>query len=267
MKRNLYFSEPPRTDQTIKVLAIGNSFSEDATTYLRQMALADGADLRVMNHWRPGCSLERHHENLQSGAADYRSVFYTPEMVYTAIPTTLEQGVLASDWDYVTLQQVSAASGNYASFEPHASILIAYLRERLPEAKLYFHMTWAYPENEAGLEKMKRFGYASQAEMHQSITKVYTHFSADYGHVPLIPTGEAIRLARASKMGDVFSRDAIHCDIKGRIVTGWVWYEIFTGISPFESRFDPKTILEELTDEEITIMKQAAHDAVLAYHQ
>ena len=41
----------------MKVLAIGNSFSQDATRYLHQIAKANQFDLKVVNLYIGGCSL------------------------------------------------------------------------------------------------------------------------------------------------------------------------------------------------------------------
>ena len=57
----------------INILAIGNSFSQDATHYLHQIAGADGVETKVVNLYIGGCSLERHWANVQSGAKDYLS--------------------------------------------------------------------------------------------------------------------------------------------------------------------------------------------------
>lgn len=266
MKNKLIFVEDERTYKTIKVLAIGNSFSEDATTYLRNMALADGVDLRVGNHWIGGCALERHYRNITNGKAHYTMVYYTPEVVYTADPTTLDDGLLASDWDFVTIQQVSNFSGRYETFEPYATELVSHIKKHLPKAEILLHMTWAYPESEEGMLALKDRGYTSQLEMYENIKKAYAQFAKDQGNARVLPTGEAIQRARATKMGDDFSRDNIHCNKKGRLVAGWVWYQTFTGISPFESKFDAKTVCD-LTDEEIELMKKAAYDAYMEYNK
>ena len=55
----------------IKILAIGNSFSQDATHYLHQIAAADHVDLKVVNLYIGGCSLERHWNNILTEAEDY----------------------------------------------------------------------------------------------------------------------------------------------------------------------------------------------------
>ena len=67
----------------IKILAIGNSFSEDATHYLHQIAAADQVDMKVGNLYIGGCSLERHWNNIQTNAAEY---LYEENGASTVIP-------------------------------------------------------------------------------------------------------------------------------------------------------------------------------------
>ncbi|MGN1128615.1 MAG: DUF4886 domain-containing protein, partial [Candidatus Flemingiibacterium sp.] len=44
----------------LKVLSIGNSFSQDAQRWLHDIAAADGVELLAKNLYIGGCSLERH---------------------------------------------------------------------------------------------------------------------------------------------------------------------------------------------------------------
>ena len=48
----------------MKILSIGNSFSEDAQRYLHQIANANGDDIFCANLYIGGCSLERHYNNI-----------------------------------------------------------------------------------------------------------------------------------------------------------------------------------------------------------
>ena len=54
------------------ILAIGNSFSEDAARYLHQMAEAAGIETKVVNLYIGGCPLERHWQNIETGEAAYQ---------------------------------------------------------------------------------------------------------------------------------------------------------------------------------------------------
>ena len=50
----------------MNVLSIGNSFSQDATRYLHQIARADGVKLTTVNLYIGGCPLSRHYRNMLS---------------------------------------------------------------------------------------------------------------------------------------------------------------------------------------------------------
>ena len=47
----------------MKILAVGNSFSRNATTYLHQTAAAQGISLTAVNLYIGGCSLETHRRH------------------------------------------------------------------------------------------------------------------------------------------------------------------------------------------------------------
>lgn len=54
-----------------KVMAIGNSFSQDSIIYLKQIAAADGVVIEPYNCYIGGCTLERHYNNWKSDSNDY----------------------------------------------------------------------------------------------------------------------------------------------------------------------------------------------------
>ena len=55
----------------MKVLYIANSFGQDSTRYLYDVARADGKKWKVVNLYIGGCSLYRHYRNMLSGADAY----------------------------------------------------------------------------------------------------------------------------------------------------------------------------------------------------
>ena len=78
MKRTLLFllfyllTFLPLPAKVIKVLAIGNSFSQDGVEqYLYELAEAQGDSLIIGNAYIGGCSIDRHYENLLTGKAEY----------------------------------------------------------------------------------------------------------------------------------------------------------------------------------------------------
>ena len=57
----------------MKVLAIGNSFSNDAMRYLHGIAKADGVDMKTVNLFIGGCPLSRQTTLFFTGVSQYSS--------------------------------------------------------------------------------------------------------------------------------------------------------------------------------------------------
>mgnify|MGYP003471756091 CR=1 FL=1 len=131
---------------TVKVLAIGNSFSEDAIEqHLSALARAEGLNVIICNMYIGGCSIERHVENLRGNKPEYRyRKFDVNGKLTEKWNHTLEAALAEEDWDYVSLQQVSQNSGIPESYVLLPE-LVDYVKARVPEdAVLMFHQTWAY---------------------------------------------------------------------------------------------------------------------------
>ena len=55
----------------MKILSIGNSFSQDAHRWLYKLAKLNGIELETANLYIGGCSLETHFKNLEENNAFY----------------------------------------------------------------------------------------------------------------------------------------------------------------------------------------------------
>ena len=268
-------NEKERTEDTVKVLAFGNSFSNDGTTFIPQIAKADGKDIRVADCSIGGCSLERHYNNMIDGSSDYTLNYRTIEGTEKFSYVSMEEALTASDWDYITIQQVSGNSGKIDTFEPYLSELVKYFKEICPNAEIRFHMTWAYEHEYSGLSKYEN----SQSVMYESIIDAYLQASANYDYARLIPSGEAIQRLRATDefAEQSLNRDGFHLSDKGRLTAALVWYETFTGISALDAKFDLTTAIGTVSDtsgvnigvtaEEDLAMRTAAHEAASLYQK
>ena len=91
-------------DGVIRILAIGNSFSQDAIeNYLHQLAEASGKQTIIANMYIGGCTLERHYNNAQNNTAaySYRKIG-VDGMKVSKEGVTLETALTDEKWDYVT---------------------------------------------------------------------------------------------------------------------------------------------------------------------
>ena len=228
----------------IKVLAIGNSFSQDATHYLQQIAAADKVDMKVANLYIGGCSLERHWDNIQSGAKDY---LYEENGWSTDKYVSIQEALSMDKWNYIVTQQASHDSGIPETYHPYIENIIGYLKEKAPEAKLLLHQTWAY-EIDSQHPQFIRY-HQNQQEMYERLSEAYRSVAAQVG-LRMIPSGDVIQALRKRKPfiyedgGMSLCRDGFHMNILyGRYLLAAVWYKTITGNSIRQNTYIPHTKL------------------------
>jgi len=99
----------------LKVLTIGNSFSEDAVeNYLFELADAVGKKIIIGNVCIGGTSICLHEENSRThnNAYSYRKI--EAEGLFTSTENlTITDGITNEGWDYISVQEVSHDSGRY----------------------------------------------------------------------------------------------------------------------------------------------------------
>ena len=195
---------------TVKILAIGNSFSEDAIEqHLSPLVRAEGLNVIICNMYIGGCSIERHVENLRGNKPEYRyRKFDVDGKVTEKWGYTLEAVLAEEDWDYVSVQQVSQNSGIPESYALLPE-LVEFIKERVPEdAVLMFHQTWAYApgSNHGGFVNYGR----DQMKMYEAIVNTVNQEAPKVGIKLIIPSGTAVQNARTSSLGKDLTRDGFH---------------------------------------------------------
>ena len=100
--------------RTLRILALGNSFSVDGFHYLYQMAESAGSDVGIGNLYASACSLSTHWKNAEQdlGAYTYYKISDETDGAWgSAREVSIAQALQDEQWDVVTLQQASAVSG------------------------------------------------------------------------------------------------------------------------------------------------------------
>ena len=90
------------------VLAIGNSFSRDATAYLRDVCRSMGISAHVVNLYIGGCSLERHWSCVLNHEKAYQ---YQENGIITDRYVGVSDILHDKPWNYIVTQQASHDSG------------------------------------------------------------------------------------------------------------------------------------------------------------
>ena len=244
---------------TVKVLAIGNSFSEDAIEqHLSALVRVEGLNVIICNMYIGGCSIDRHVENLRGNKPEYRyRKFDVNGKMTEAWGYTLEKVLAEEDWDYVSLQQVSQSSGMPESYALLPE-LVEFVKARIPEdAVLMFHQTWAYApkSNHGGFKNYDN----DQTKMYNAIVNTVNQETPKVGIKLIVPSGTAIQNARTSSLGTDLTRDGFHLSFAhGRYIASCTWLEAVLGVNPIGNSYCP----EGMTPEECKFAQKAAHKAV-----
>ncbi|MCF6176611.1 MAG: DUF4886 domain-containing protein [Victivallaceae bacterium] len=279
----------------MKILTIGNSFSDNATFQLSQMiALESNLDLTIGRASLGGCSLEKHWNLVeQSDLLPNVKPYDFHILGETSTPMNLREILATQKWDYVTLQQVSHCSWRPETFGPYIGKLYALIKELAPQAEIVLHQTWAYRIDD---EKYFTENSINQMAMHRRIVKNY-QVLAERLNCSIIPSGVAIQQARGKmnfvrdsnfdyanpkplelpdeckslnighiwKTGNTPSgkpelvADYRHLNEKGCYIANAVWFEMFTGKNIADNSFCPAGVSEE----ELKLFKEAAHQTVI----
>ncbi len=244
--------------RTLRVFAIGNSFSQDAIEQnLYELALAGGDTLIVGNAYIPGCNIDKHLDNIVNDKAAYSYRKVVDGVKNTTDKVALSTMLNDEKWDVISLQQASHFSGlpsTYSNLPELKSLVV----DQMPreDAKIVWHMTWAYAKTSEH-SGFKNYGY-SQDIMNDNIYYTVCTEVADSNSInQIIPAGPAIQNAREI-FGDVLNSDGYHLSPLGRYVAACTWYEFLTGKSVVGNSYHP----DVLTDEEALNCQQAAHKAM-----
>lgn len=244
----------------IKILAIGNSFSRDATCFLHQIADAAGVDTKVVNLYIGGCPLERHWRNIEKKEERYQ---YQINGIQTERYMTIDEALEEEDWDYIVTQQASHDSGWRDTYEPFLGLMAEYIRKKVPGATFMMHETWAY-EIDSDHGNFVRYN-RNQQEMYERLNTCYKEMAEKYG-MPLIPCGDVIQEVRKLEPfyvpggGLSLCRDGFHMSwIYGRYLLACVWAKKILGVTLQGNAFVPKTDFpgEEAREELLVVIKDA----------
>lgn len=249
----------PFADGKLCILAIGNSFSQDAVEqYLYELFDAAGIEAVIGNLYIGGCRLDTHWSNAQSGngAYEYRKVVNGTKNQSTNV--SLPEGLADEDWDIITVQQASGSSGQYETYTPYLENLIGWISQR-SDGDIWFHQTWAYAKNSDHAEFPKY--NKDQQTMYEAIMSSVQKAMADNPQLKgVIPSGTAIQNGRTSFLGDSFNRDGYHLETTyGRYTAACTWFEALTGTNVVGNSYAPSTV--NAVQKEIA--QNAAHLAVL----
>lgn len=252
---------------SVKILAIGNSFSDNAMNQLYSILQAFGVNEIVLgNMYIGGCSVATHYNNAVNDSPSYqyrKNDSRTPQAgtFVTTASTKLSDALTDEEWQVVTFQQASDFSGVVDTYDADQLNYLVDLAKALTgnkDLKIGWHMTWAYAANSTHSAFPKY--NSDQMTMYEAIggcvkQNILTNDRFDF----VIPAGTAVQNARTSYVGDNLTADGYHLNTLGEYIIGLTWVLEITGWSIEDLNLD---YVPAEFKRDIEMIKESALNAV-----
>lgn len=222
----------PHFPKSLKILGIGNSFTEDATEYLPYIVKSAGLDnVTIARLIIGGGSLQQHLDLYKNNSAVHIFQVSTDQGGWSTVSTTypFKKAIEYADWDIITFQQVSGDAGRYETYQPFLDDLVKIVKLNCRNAGviLGWQMTWAYGTGSTH-ESFKYYDH-DQIKMYQAINRAVKTMIPYTGIDLVIPSGTAIQNLRNTALNNPpldLTRDGHHIDFgAGRYTLACTWFQ------------------------------------------
>ncbi|CAG4988416.1 hypothetical protein DYBT9275_00077 [Dyadobacter sp. CECT 9275] len=259
---------------TLRLFLIGNSFSQNATRYLPQLAAEGGHPLKIGRAELGGCSLQRHWEIAEAAEKnpdDPKGKAYGGK--------SLRELLSAGTWDVITIQQNSMNSGDVTTYMPYARKLYDLVKSIQPNARVVMQQTWAYRTDAKKFTQTANNQFATNAqEMWKKSRAAYHSIAKELG-IRLLPVGDAFWKINSAPQwayqpdtrfnfedpkypvlptqlyslhvgyrydnSQKLAFDGNHANEAGCFLGGLVWYAVLFQESPVKLKFKPENVEDD----------------------
>lgn len=284
--------EDPKGDDSLNVLFVSNSTCYYFRDELYGLLTAAGyEDVTLALTYYSGCSVKQHYDWWKSDEANYQFRVYDKDGEHSYEGYSLEAALRFRNWDIISFDNNSRSfsSGevavSLANAEPYFGELFGYIKEQIPLSRFFWHEVWA---NEIGYSLAFKMETVEQRTMIYNAKKGVAKIMADTYGLEVVPTGDAWEKVRDNElittpitgipvdkftlctrvMNNALKDDFTHDGDMGggQYLNACVWFEIITGQSCVGNTFRPSYqyagIDCSLSEEKITLLQNAAHEAV-----
>ena len=242
---------PTSVPESIKILALGNSYSNDCILgYLYPMLKSVGVkDLTIGNMYHSGCSVQMHLTYALANEKGYQYYKRTEADGKWKSPkknsSTLDDALNDIKWDIITFQAGSGKGEVTCDDRTTTELLASYVQRKQPQAIFGWNFTWAEAAHSKRESFKTRYGGDRMKQYEAMIGMTKTNLK-DPRFQFQIPVGTAIQNARTSFIGDHMDRDGYHLNKGiGRYIASMVWTCKLTGVDPDTITYLPEAIVQD----------------------
>ena len=269
----------------MKVLDIGNSYTQDAQTYLPRIIAASGidTDFSLYRAFRPSASFKTWVDCWNDSDNEYYSIDFCAGTSLDGISGSgsasdgalFRKALQSVKWDIILIHQVSTYSNDYSLWEGdgaggYLQELIRIIRVTNPQATIGYLMTHSY--RGTYWANSEGSSYLRWRNIADATKQLKLEYDIDF----IIPYGTAVQNLRASSLNDgyEFSEDGTHMGAGlGDYVAGCCYFESLLapryGVSIWGNTFrltdldESKGGRRNITDQTAVVAQKAAILATL----
>ena len=206
-----FLSLIPNAKSSIKILAIGNSYTVDAYTFLPYICRALDVELTLYFTFLGGSGLDTNWNNLVNGTTLITYKYENGAWLSSNQKKKIIDLIPLYDWDYVVLQQVSTSCTDPTSIQPYLANFVNYINGVNPNIMIGWLNTPAYASANGYNDQQRR-------QMYDDMWAIIKSKVMGSGVLAVAAEGTAIENARTSATLKVLgargmlNRDGLHLD-------------------------------------------------------
>lgn len=285
----------------LKILALGNSYTNNATEYISRIAESMGLEIKAASLYKDGCMIQGHleryeaYEKLGHDAyyASSNSIKYIHLNVNGVADTSIlsmQEAIASDDWDFIVLQQAPNSCDKIEKYwteeNPDVVTLYNYVQAELTKnnnskCEILLHQPWSFSHEMSidnnyqwypvDYENTRDFFLKIEETVDQAAKIVQREKGLD-APLDIIPAGEAMQLAKDEfSFGDTYNNtNSLYADFIshlsnpiGRYMIACLWIEKMTANAGFPVDCRTATYLPSgLSEEQAAILRSIAHEVV-----
>lgn len=185
--------------KTVRILSIGNSYSQDALAYVPFMigGICDGLSTEIGILYKDGATLSDHWSNWQNETDAYTYYTNNGNVAWRNNgKSTIQAAIDEREWDVILLQQGSTTAWTYSTYQPYMNNLINEMYARLGRpVKLGWMLVQSRPKVSSTVYTDEQIlqHFASMATNAQNVLR---DTLCDF----VIPVGTAVQNARTTSL-------------------------------------------------------------------
>ena len=213
------YGEGPNTSggasaqKELKILGLGNSYSNDTFWMLKDIAKSAGYKVTVGISHLSGGTLSQVYNAINDNGTVTTYNKFTASGLNARSNFNARDIITDEDWDYIFIQQASTSAMDYATYQPALGNIVSYLKANATNSsvKLGMNMPWVRPISHSTIGTAEK-----QLQVNADIVNACQQAMFDESLDIFIPTGTAVMNGRSNEylaqVSNELTRDGSHLD-------------------------------------------------------